>query len=179
MWREVIGFVGASIAVINGVLAIIIAMLPMRRSVAKLRMAVLALGLSLIAIVVALGGTYVVQLREQHELSARRDTRERLEALLAEGRALLAQIKDPQENLPNLAADQWAQRAETYLREQLGEHYVARFRKEVNEMYGEPAVPQSRLAYWRAVRNRLVNLEAIIAELPAPLRPSTVATPKL
>jgi hypothetical protein len=179
MWREAIGFVGAAIAVINGVLAILIALLPVRRSVIRLRLAVVALGLGLGAIVATLGGTYLIQLREQHELSTRRDTRERLEALLSEGRALLTRIKDPQQGLPNLAADQWAQRTELYLREQLGDLAVARFRKDVDEMYGEPAVPAGRLAYWRAVRNRLVNLEVIVAELPAPLRPAAVATPKL
>src|SRR6185312_5307355 len=99
-----------------------------RRSVIRLRLAVVALGLGVGAIVATLGGTYLVQFREQQEISSRRDTRERLEALLSEGRALLARIKDPQQGLPNVAADQWAQRTELYLRERLGELAVARFR---------------------------------------------------
>ena len=40
----------------------------------------------------------------------------------------------------------------------------ARFRKEVSDLYGDAAVQPARLAYWRAVRNRLVHLEAIAAE---------------
>jgi hypothetical protein len=179
MWREWIGFFAAAIAVVNGVLAIIIAVLPVRRSVAKLRLAVTALALSLVSTVVALGGTYYLQLRDQHELADRRDTRERLEAFILAGRTVLAQIRDPSQEMPNLAADQWAQRTEVYLRQKLGELYVARFRNEIGEMYGDPALSTGRLAYWRAVRNRLFNLEAIAAELPNPLRPSAVATPKL
>jgi hypothetical protein len=179
MWRESIGFAGAAIAVLNGLLAIVIALLPVRRSVAKLRLAVLALGLSLLAVVVTLGGAYYVYHREQRALADQRDIRQRLEGFISEGRTLLIQIKDPQRELPNLAADQWAQRAELYLRDKLGELYVARFRKEVDEMYGDAAVPASRLAYWRAVRNRVFNLEAMAAELPNPIRPSTVTTPKL
>ena len=43
-------------------------------------------------------------------------------------------------------------------------------------MYGDDAsVSASRLGYWRAVRNRIVNLEAISAEFveqPSPGQPS-------
>ena len=91
----------------------------------------------------------------------------RIERLAQEGRALLGRIKDSSIELPSRAADEWAQRAEIYLRERVGERYVARFRKEADELYGDDAtVSAQRLAYWRAVRNRVVNLEAIGAEFP-------------
>jgi hypothetical protein len=91
-----------------------------------------------------------------------------MEAFTAEGRDLLAQIKDNRKELPNIAADQWAQRAETYLRERLGERAVARFRSDASSLYGDdPAVAPPRVGYWRAVRNRLVALEAIGAEFTA------------
>jgi hypothetical protein len=105
-----------------------------------------------------------VQLERQQ--TDRRETRERLETFILEGRTLLGQIRDTQRDLPNRSADEWAQRVEIYLRDKLGDRYIVRFRKDVNEMYGDAAVPAARLAYWRAVRNRVVNLEMISAEFP-------------
>jgi hypothetical protein len=179
MWRELLGFTGAAIAVINGLLAIAVALLPVRRSVLKLRLGVVAVVLGIAALGATLVARYTIHVQQEHQLADRRELRERLEALLADGRAILAQIRDPQKALPNRDADEWAQRAEILLRERLGELYVARFRNDVGEMYGDAAVPASRLAYWRAVRNRLVNLETMVAALPSPLRPSPVATPRL
>jgi len=179
MWRELFGFSGAAIAVINGLLALGVALLPPRRSVLKLRLSVVAVALGVAALGTTLAAGYYGYVQQQRELSDRRSAREQLEAFLADGRAILGQISDPQKELPNRAADEWAQRTEIYLREKLGELYVARFRKDVNELYGDAAMSGSRLAYWRAVRNRLVNLETMIAELPQPMRLNPVSTPRL
>jgi hypothetical protein len=179
MWRELFGFIGAAIAVINGVLALAVALLPVRRSVLKLRLGVAAAVLGVTALGATLVARYTIHVQQERQLSDRRDARDKLEGFIADGRALLAQIRDPQKPLPNRDADEWALRTETFLRERLGELAVVRFRKDVSELYGEFGVPAVRLAYWRAVRNRLVNLEMITAELPAPLRPSPTATPKL
>jgi hypothetical protein len=179
MWRELFGFVGAAVAVINGVLALAVALLPVRRSVLKLRLGVAAAVLGMVAFGGVLVARYMVHVQQERQLSDRRDAREKLEGFIVDGRALLVQIRDPQKPLPNRDADEWAQRTEVFLRERLGELAVARFRRDVSELYGESGVPAARLAYWRAVRNRLVNLETITAELPAPLRPSPTATPKL
>lgn len=179
MWRELFGFAGAAMAVINGLLALAVALLPTRRSVLRLRVGALAVVLGVAALGTTLVARYTAYVQDERQLSDRRAVRERLEALLSDGRAILAQIADPQTPLPNLQADEWAQRVEIYLRERLGEIYVLRFRRDANEMYGDAAVPASRLAYWRAVRNRLINLEATIAELPAPTRLSPVSTPPL
>jgi hypothetical protein len=179
MWRESFGFVGAAIAVVNGLIAIVIALLPVRRSVAKLRLGATALALGALAVVGTAFFWYDAHIHQERQLADRRETRSRLDAFIVEGRALLAQITDPQKELPNRAADEWAQRTEIYLREKLGEIYVARFRRDVSEMYGDAGIAPARLAYWRAVRNRLVSLETITAELPPPLRLSPVSTPRL
>jgi hypothetical protein len=179
MWRELLGFVGAAVAVINGVLAMAIALLPVRRSVLKLRLGVAAAVLGVAVLGGMLAARYAFYVQQERQLSDRRDARDKLEALIADGRALLVQIRDPQKPLPNRDADEWAQRTEIFLRERLGELAVARFRKDISDLYGEAGVPAARLAYWRAVRNRLVNLETITAELPAPLRLSPTTTPKL
>ena len=179
MWRELFGFVGAAVAVINGLLAMAVAMLPVRRSVLKLRLGVAAAVLGVLALGGMLAARYAIHVQQERQLADRRDAREKLEAFVADGRALLVQIRDPQKPLPNREADEWAQRAEIFLRERLGELAVVRFRKDISDLYGESGVPAARLPYWRAVRNRLVNLETITAELPAPLRLNPMATPKL
>jgi hypothetical protein len=179
MWRELFGFVGAAVAVINGVLALAVALLPVRRSVLKLRLGVAAAVLGVVVFGGMLVARYAMHVQQERQLSDRRDARDKLEGFIADGRALLAQISDPEKPLPNRDADEWAQRTEIFLRERLGELAVMRFRKDVSELYGESGVPAARLPYWRAVRNRLVNLETMTAELPAPLRPSPTVTPKL
>lgn len=170
MWRESFGFVGAALAVVNGLIAIAIALLPVRRSVVKLRLGAAALALGALAVVATAFLWYDAYVHQERQLSERRELRGRLDSFIMEGRALLGQIGDPQREMPNRAADEWAQRTEIYLRDKLGEIYVARFRKDVNEMYGDAAVAPARLGYWRAVRNRLVNLEMTSAELRPALR---------
>jgi len=179
MWRELFGFVGAAVAVINGVLALAVALLPARRSVLKLRLGVVAAVLGVVTLGGVLVARYAGHVQQERQLSDRRDTREKLESFIADGRTLLEQIRDPQKPLPNRDADEWAQRTEIFLRDRLGEVAVARFRKDISDLYGESGVPAARLPYWRAVRNRLVNLETMTAAMPAPLRPSPTVTPKL
>jgi hypothetical protein len=167
MWREYFGFAGTAFAVINGLIAITIAMLPVRRSVYKLRLGAAALVLGALAVGASFYSKYRTHVQIERQQSDRAEIRKRLENFIVEGSDLLGQIRDNRRDLPATAADEWAQRAEIYLRDRLGERYVPRFRKEVNEMYGDDAsVAAPRMGYWRAVRNRLVNLEAIGAEFP-------------
>jgi hypothetical protein len=179
MWRDYLGFVGAVLAVLNGMIAIVVAVLPVRRSVIKLRLGVTALVLGGLAVGATGFSWFDSHARHERQLSEGREVRTRLEAFLTQGKALLVEIADPQKELPNRAADEWAQRNEIYLREKLGDIYVARFRKDTAELYGDAAIAPARLAYWRAVRNRLVNLETMIAELPSPRRTNPVSTPRL
>lgn len=167
MWREYLGFVGAIVAAINGVLALIVALLPMRRSVAKLRLAVTALVLAALAIGVVVYARYHARMQQEQQQAERHEMRERIETFILEGRTLLNQIRDNNRELPTRPSDEWAQRAEIYLRDRLGERYVPRFRKDANELYfSDAAIAPPRAGYWRAVRNRVVNLEAIMAEFP-------------
>ena len=123
--------------------------------------------LGALAIGAAFYAKYHARVQVERQQSDRAEIRNRLDNFIVEGRDLLGQIKDARRALPATTADEWAQRAEIYLRDKLGERYLTRFRKEANEMYGDDAsVPAPRLAYWRAVRNRIVNLEAISAEFP-------------
>jgi hypothetical protein len=167
MWREYFGFAGTLVAVINGLIAMTIALLPVRRSVYKLRLGAAALMLGAIAVGAAFYAKYHTYIQVERLQTDRADIRNRLANFMVEGLGLVGQIKDANRDLPAAAADQWAQRVEVYLRDKLGERYVTRFRKELDAIYGDDLnVPAPRMAYWRAVRNRVVNLEAIGAEFP-------------
>lgn len=169
MWREYFGFAGTAFAVLNGLIAITIAMLPVRRSVYKLRLGATALMLGALAVGAAFYSKYHAHVQIERQQADRAEIRKRLENFIAEGRELLGQIKDSRRDLPATAADEWAQRAEIYLRDKLGERYVPRFRKEADEIYGgDASVAAPRMGYWRAVRNRVVNLEVIGAEFSRP-----------
>jgi hypothetical protein len=167
MWRDYFGSVGTIVAVVNGLLAITIALLPMRRSVHKLRLGALALLLGGLAVGAAFYSTYRSYAQSERLQTERAEIRLRLAGFIFEGRDLLAQIRDDKRELPTTAADQWAQRVEIYLRDRVGERYVPRFHAEVTDLYGDdPTVAPPRMLYWRAVRNRLVALEAFAAEFP-------------
>jgi hypothetical protein len=164
MWRDYIGLTGAAVAIINGLLAIIIALLPVRRSVAKLRLGIAALALALIALGATAYSNYYQRAQHNLRTAGRSEIRENIETFILQGRTLLAQISDAQRELPTRPSDEWAQRVELYLRDKLGERYVARFRRDIDDLYGDAALAPARLGYWRAVRNRVVNLERINAE---------------
>ncbi len=171
MWRQYLGLAGTLFAVINGLIAFTIALLPVRRSVYKLRLGAMALVLGALAVGATFYARYYAYIQVERQQSDRAEIRNRLDNFILEGRGLLEQIKDAGHALPAAAADEWAQRAEIYLRDKVGQRYVVRFRKEADEMYGDDAsVSASRLGYWRAVRNRIVNLEAINAEFVEPGR---------
>jgi hypothetical protein len=172
MWREYLGFAATAFAVINGLIAMLIALLPARRSVYRLRLGAAALMLGALAVGATFYSTYHTRSRIERQQSDRAEIRKRLDNFIVEGRELLSQIKDPRRDMPAKAADEWAQRAEIYLGDRLGERFIARFRKDAGDIYGDDAaVAPARVAYWRAVRDRTVNLEAIAAEFPEQRRP--------
>jgi hypothetical protein len=45
----------------------------------------------------------------------------------------------------------------------------------MDDLYGDAAIAPARLGYWRAVRNRVVNLERINAEFLLPEAPPATA----
>lgn len=174
MWRDYLGFMIAAFAVLNALIATLIARLPDRRSVYKLRLAVATMLIGAVAIGASIYAHRNFRQRIEHQQSDRMELRKRIENFALEGRGLLDQIKEPQRELPARQADEWAQRTEIYLRTRLGERYVARFRRDVGALYGDDqTIAAARLGYWRAVRNRVANLDLIGAEFadPPPPRP--------
>ena len=163
MWRQYFDLAATALAVVNGLIAITIALLPMRRSVIKLRLGAAALVLGALAVAGTSYSTYRAYVEVGRQQSERAEVRLRLENFITEGRTLLGQIRAAGQALPTTAADEWAQRAEVFLRDRLGDRAVARFRQDASELYGEANIAAQRMGYWRAVRNRVVNLEAIRA----------------
>ena len=127
MWREYLDFAGTALAVGNGLIAIAIALLPIRRSVLKLRLGVAALALGAIAVGTTFYSIYRTHVQVEREQSDRAEVRRGLENFITEGRALLGQIRNNNRELPTKAADEWAQRAEIYLRDRLGERTIPQF----------------------------------------------------
>jgi len=169
MWRDIFGFAGTILAVVNGLIAFGIALLPSRRSVYRLRLGVAALLLGALAVGATFYTKYRAYIQVERQQTDRSDVQKRLDAFVAEGRQLLAQIKDSRVELPAAAADTWAQRVELYLREKVGAEAIPRFRKPTGELYGtDETVAAPRQAYWRAVRDRVVNLEEIAEGLAEP-----------
>lgn len=167
MWREYLGYAGTAVAIVNGIIAIAIALLPMRRSVLKLRLGATALALAALAISATIYSKYGVQTEAGQQQADSAEIHKSLAGFIAEGQELLRQIKDARRDLPTTKADEWALRAETYVRGSLGERFVPRFRQDANELYGDDAtIAPPRMGYWRAVRNRVINLETIAAEFP-------------
>ena len=172
MWRDYLEYAGTALAVANGLIAITVALMPMRRSVYKLRLGAVALVLAARAVGATFYSKYRAYVQIERQQSDRTDIRMRLENFITQGRDLLREIRNPERELPTTAADEWAQRAEIFLRDNLGERSIPRFRKDANELYGDDAsVAAARMGYWRAVRNRVVNLETISAEFPERRRP--------
>ena len=164
MWRDIFGLAGTILAVVNGLIAFGIALLPSRRSVYRLRLGVAALMLGALAVGATFYAKFRTHVQIERQQSDRGDIQKRLDPFIVEGRQLLAQIKDSRVELPAAAADTWAQRVEDYLRDKVGAEAIPRFRKPAGELYGtDETVAPPRQAYWRAVRDRLVNLEEIAA----------------
>jgi hypothetical protein len=167
MALEYLGLAGTIIAVINALLALIIAVLPRGSQLTKMRIGAIAVALGLFAVVAALYPQDDAQgAQAQQQRSERREIRRQLDGFVRDGTALLAKIKDSKQALPNKQADLWAQQAEIYLRDRLGERYVARYRADLGDLYGDTNVAHERLGYWRAVRTRVINLEKVSAEFP-------------
>jgi len=167
MWRENLTFWITVIAALNGILAFAIAVMPRGSQRAKVQVGIAALVLGLLAIGTAVYSSYDSQSQQERRLADRREIRERLDGFIKDGTILLAQIKDTRQRVPTSQADLWAQRAETFLKERLGDAYVARYRADINPMlFSDADIPADRRPYWRAVRNRVLSLEAMSAEFP-------------
>jgi hypothetical protein len=111
-----------------------------------------------------------INLRQQLDDRQRRARiREALGSFMLTGRALQRQCGDESKLAPNKEADDWAADVEKYLRDTLGESYVARFRSHSGlPMTGNSiqSIPHRNL--WGGLDTRLARLEQFIEETTHP-----------
>ena len=101
MWREYFDFAGTVLAVVNGLIAITIALLPMRRSVLKLRLGAAALVLGALAVGATFYSKYRAYVRVERQQSDRVEVRTRLENFITEGRGLARPDQGRQARIAN------------------------------------------------------------------------------
>ena len=139
MWREYFGFAGTALAVINGLIAITVALLPMRRSVLKLRLGAAALVLGALAVGATFYSKYRAYVQVERQQSDRAEIRERLENFIAEGRELLGQIRDASANCRRRPPTSGRSGRKSFCATSWASASSPRFRKDADELYGDDA----------------------------------------
>ena len=95
----------------------------------------------------------------------RKAIREQLGAFLEDGRQLRGACSNEQAPPPNAEADIWSQKSEDFLRQNLGESYVARFHNDAGlplSMNSIVSIPHRKL--WGGIHTRMARLEQFIQE---------------
>ncbi|MEK7281221.1 MAG: hypothetical protein AAB037_02565, partial [Chloroflexota bacterium] len=96
----------------------------------------------------------------------KRGIRERLGGFLEEGRLLAARCADESKAAPTAEAQEWAERAEEFLRKNLGEGYVARFRSAAGLPLTATSITKAEHRnLWSGIYTRNARLAEFIAEL--------------
>jgi hypothetical protein len=93
-------------------------------------------------------------------------TQDQLSVFIEEGDKLLQYIySSPQPFEPEPFVE-WSERVETYLKDELGQTYVRRFRSQTNITPGVPSgIYFDRMGYYDSVRMRNAHLQIFISEL--------------
>jgi len=95
----------------------------------------------------------------------RKQIRERLGQFLGRGRELQLQCGDESKPPPSKETEHWATETEAYLRKELGESYVARFRNDAGlPMTGNSIRSIPHRTLWAGIDSRLARLEQFIQE---------------
>jgi len=96
----------------------------------------------------------------------RREIRESLGGFLTQGRQLRSRCANEQEPPPNAEGDEWAATVETFLRERLGESYIARFQSDAGlplSATSISSIPHRML--WGRINTRMARLQQFLEEL--------------
>jgi hypothetical protein len=154
-------------ALINGFIAVMIANFFKDRPRAKAILAASAGFVCLIALAATFYGQHTITATRDAERRHNIEVRERLGYFIAEGDALMDECGHLGTPLPTEKTQDWSNRAEAFLAEQLGRSYVVRFRDQtgvpsmgLNE--GEPA----RKGLWHAIYARVLRLQEFSSEVP-------------
>ena len=98
---------------------------------------------------------------------ARKKVRIALAAFLTEGQTLMQRCTNGETPIPTNDANAWAARAEAYMRENLDESFVARFRDASDApptMVSAPNMTAEHQNLWAGIRNRTFRLQQFVKE---------------
>ncbi|MFC2022389.1 hypothetical protein ACFLTR_04195 [Chloroflexota bacterium] len=96
----------------------------------------------------------------------KRETREKLGEFMVEGQELKAKCGNEKEPPPNDEADEWADKVEHYLADELDDSFISRFRNSAGVPMAAnsiSSIPHRNL--WSGIRIRLYQLEKFIEQL--------------
>ena len=165
-FRNYIGVLPAIVAVVNGLIAVLLSHYPFKAPVAKIAFIIVVLSLSLIAIAATLYSQHLIVAKRAAELARAAGNREHLGSFILEGNQLLDQAADQTITPPQGPADDWATRVESFLIENLGTSYVARFRDRTASpgAMSPIGIDQDHARLWRGLYGRLLRLEQFSQE---------------
>jgi hypothetical protein len=167
MLADYIGLGATIIALINGVLAILIAQYPLKTSKAKRRFIGAVIFLSLCAAAADIGSRYHELSRQSQDRADRKAVHDYLGDLIVQGVVLQNDLIPETMPEPLQRVREWEDKVVAYLELTLGRSYAVRF----NNAVGVPAVSQPVTvepygSAWKAMYVHIVRLNEILRELP-------------
>jgi hypothetical protein len=165
MWRDYLGIVPSTAAIINGFIAVLVAQFYKERTVAKVVLVLTAGLLGLAAIGTTIYSQRLAIIDKQTDFDRRRD---KLGAFIAQGTALMERCSDNAQPLPQAEANQWAARVEALLNDKLDGSYVIRFRDSAGVPLGTTVgLDVAHQELFGALRHRVFRLEQFSEQFPA------------
>jgi hypothetical protein len=168
MWRDYVGLVAPTAAIINGFIAVVVAQFYKDHPVAKALLVVMAGVLGVAAIGATFYGQYKVFSEKTADATRRRDIQESLGSFIQVGNELMRRCADPTQEVPLEEANKWADNVEAFLLNRLGRSYVFRFRDAtgVVSMRLNSAKDEEHQNVWFGIYVRVARLEEFSREFP-------------
>jgi hypothetical protein len=167
MWRDYIGLLPATAAIINGFIAVIVAQFFKDHHKPKIVLVVMAGLLGVVAIGATFYAQHQIVVGKTAEEAKRAAIREELGVFISEGNDLMAECTDPNKPPPTDKANDWVRRTGVFLPSLLGTSCVTRF----NDQTGTPpmrinGVNDAHQNLWRGIYYRVLRLEQFSEQLP-------------
>jgi hypothetical protein len=151
----------AVIAVMNGVLAVFSTHYPFGTPASKLAFIVIIISLSVAAIGATFYSQHLIVTERAKERTRIIKIREMFGTFTVEGDQFLRRFLDPTDTTVVADANQWLERVGTFLINELGQSYLARFQNSSGTPTVVPAgeaITNERRNYWVYVNQRLARL---------------------
>jgi hypothetical protein len=158
----------AIVAVINGALAVLLRHYPFKTRIAEFAFVAIIGLLSISAIGATSYSQHLVIAQKTEERARRNMIRDQLGEFIGQGIILLNLAATASSPLPTDTTNAWAASVENFLRSNLGNSYVIRFRDATGMPPLNPTgVDEEHQDLWRDIYSRMLRLEQFSQELPA------------